>query len=124
MNVFVFLTVVVPGATPKATPEFALIVKKAGLFEDQVKPVPPVKLTVVEPTHTCEGPATVGIGFTVIVDEVSEQPVAVLVKINDVEPTASPVTTPLGEIVAINGFPPDQVPPVEGVKLILAPTHT
>jgi predicted RNA-binding protein with TRAM domain len=94
------------------------------LLLDQVKPVPPVKLTVVEPTHTCEGPATVGIGFTVIVDEVLEQPVAVLVKVNEVEPTASPVTTPLGEIVATAGFPPDQVPPVDGVKLIFAPTHT
>jgi hypothetical protein len=94
------------------------------LLLDHVKPVPPVKLTVVEPTHTCEGPATAGIGFTVIVDEVLEQPVAVLVKINDVEPTASPVTTPLGEIVAIVEIPPVQEPPVEGVKLILAPLQT
>ena len=45
-------------------------------------------------------------------------------KINEVEPTASPVTTPLGEIVATAGFPPDHVPPVDGVKLIFAPTQT
>jgi hypothetical protein len=46
------------------------------------------------------------------------------VNTKEVEPTASPVTTPLGEIVAINGLPPVQVPPVDGVKLIFAPTHT
>ena len=96
------------------------------LLLDQVKPVPPVKLTVVEPTHTCEGPATVGIGLTVMVDDVLEHPVAVLVKTNVVVPTDPPFTTPLGEIVAIEfpPEPPDQIPPVEGVKLIFAPTHT
>lgn len=59
-----------------------------------------------------------------MVADVFEQPVAVLTKSNDVVPTLPPNTTPLGEIVAIVEFPPDQVPPVEGVKLILAPTQT
>jgi hypothetical protein len=123
VNVFVFLTVVVPGATPKATPEFAFIVRKLVLFEVQVKPVPPVNVTV-EPTHTCDGPVITGFGFTVIVAEVFEQVVDASVNMKDVVPTATPVTTPLGEIVATAGFPPDQVPPIDGVKLIFAPTHT
>lgn len=59
-----------------------------------------------------------------MVAEVFEQVVNGSVNMNVVVPTATPVTTPLGEIVATVGFPPDQVPPVDGVKLILAPTHT
>ena len=65
-----------------------------------------------------------GFGFTVIVAEVFEQVVDASVKMNEVVPTASPLTTPLGEIVAIVEFPPDQIPPVDGVKLMFAPIHT
>jgi hypothetical protein len=89
----------------------------------QVKPVPPVNVTD-NPTQTCDRPLITGLGFTVIVADVFEQVVNGSVNMNDVVPTATPLTTPLGEIVATAEFPPDHVPPVEGVKLIFAPTHT
>jgi len=119
----VLIRKVVPALTPDTTPVVGVTVKTAVLLLVHVNPVPPVN-TIVEPTQTPDRPLTTGFGFTVIIDDVFAQPVVELVNMNDVVPKATPFTTPDGEIVAINGFPPDQTPAVEAVRLMLAPTQT
>ena len=68
----------------------------------------------------------VGNGFTVILpaDAVLEQPVVVFVKVIFAVPRSTPVTTPPLVTVATVPSLLDQLPPVDGVKFKVSPTHT
>ena len=96
----------------------------AGALLDQLLPPPdgvPVSC-VVAPAHTVSVPVIAGAAFTVTLAVVFEQPFA-SVNVKVTLPAETPVTVfPL--TVALAGVLLTHVPPVEGVKVIVAPTHT
>ena len=92
-----------------------------------VPPVDGVRLRVL-PSHTTppEGTVIIGNGFTVIVPEeiLLEHPVIASVNTTVVVPAEIPVTNPVLSIVAIAELLLVHVPPVDGVRLRVLPSHT
>ena len=116
----------VPDATPVTCPfvgPLLLIVAIAVLAELQLPPEGlPVSAAVTLPAHTELAPVIVGAAFTVTVPVVFEQPFA-SVKVNVTVPAETPVTVfPLTVALAVLLL--THVPPVAGVKVSVAPTHT
>ena len=67
---------------------------------------------------------TVGLLYTVTGAVASEvHPVILFVKMNVAVPAATPVTTPALFTVATDELLLDQVPPVDGVNVVVVPTH-
>src|SRR5678815_3843340 len=79
---------------------------------------------IVLPTHTAAGPPNTGNAFTVTADVVLLQFVVPSVKVNVTLPAATPVTKPALVIVAFVGSLLVHVPPLDGVNVIVLPTHT
>jgi hypothetical protein len=112
-----------PILTPVITPELS-IVATASFELDQVPTVLGLAL-MVEPTQVAADEVlTTGSEFTVIEPEVVfEQPVTASVNVKFTEPEATPVIVPSLIIVARAVFELVQVPPVEGVAVIVEPTQ-
>jgi hypothetical protein len=115
------VNVTLPAATPVTTPALVTVALVLSLLV-HVPPVVGDKVMVL-PTHTeDEGALTTGSAFTVTADVVLEQPLA-SVNVKVTLPAATPVTVfPL--TVALEGSLLTQVPPVDGVKVMVLPTHT
>ena len=116
--VSVKLKVAFPAANPVTRPLLETIAME-GLLLFQTPPVVGDSV-VVPPTQILEDPVTESTGFasTLITPVLKdEQPVVLLVKINDAFPLATPVTTPAFVIVATEGLLLTQVPPVEGTMV-------
>jgi hypothetical protein len=91
----------------------------------QVPPTEGLKL-VVKPAHIVLTPIRLAIGFILISTEgdgLLVHPLESSVKVKVTFPDEIPVTNPLLDITAIAGFELAHVPPVEGIKLVVAPTH-
>jgi hypothetical protein len=101
-----------------------VIVATAGLLDVHVPPVVGVKVVEL-PAHIVGGLAvTVGDGTTTKgPDAADEQPVEVCVHTNVTVPVVKPVTNPELLMVATKGLLLAQVPPVDGVKLVVDSTH-
>lgn len=112
----------VPAVKPVTTP--ALVTEATeGLLLTQVPPVVGDKV-VVAPTQMVLEPVilTAGVVLTVTPAVGAEtHPVLVFVKVNVTTPALTPVTTPSLATVATAGLLLDQVPPVEGDKLVISP---
>lgn len=119
--VLVKVSVTVPAETPVTTPAFVTVAMPV-LLLDQVPPVPGVTLAVV-PMQVAVAPPKVGSELTVNA-LVLLHPVAVFVNVSVTAPAETPVTTPAFVTVALPVLLLLQVPPVEGVTLAVAPTHT
>jgi len=118
------LNVTVPADTAVTTPPF-VTVATAGALLVQVPPLVGDKV-VVDPMQILEDPVMVATGkaFTVTGEVGAEvHPVAVRVKVNDAVPAETPVTTPALVTVATAGLLLDQVPPLAGDRVVVAPTQ-
>ena len=116
--------VAVPADMPVTTPAFVTVATEALLLA-QVPPVEGDKV-VVNPTQILALPVTLTTGkaFTVTAEVAREiQPVPELVKVKVAIPAVTPVTTPASVTVATAGLLLIQVPPVEGDKVVVAPTQ-
>jgi hypothetical protein len=120
---FVNVNVVLPAATPVTTPPL-VTVAIAVLLLVHVPPVLGLNV-LVDPTQIEVPPVidTTGFALTVIEPDVSEHVVVVLVNVNVALPAATPVTTPPFVIVAIAVLLLVHVPPVVGLKVVVAATH-
>lgn len=120
--------IAVPADTPATTPA-VLIEAIAVLLLLQVPPETPLVSAVVAPAQTVVVPLIVpadGVVDTLTVVVALAEPHA-LVTVYDIvtEPTATPVTTPVLLIVAIEGLLLLQVPPVTALINVLdEPGHT
>jgi hypothetical protein len=87
--------------------------------------VPPVvgESVIVFPTHTDDAAETLGFALTVTVAVEAEQPVVPSVKVKATVPAATPVTSPAFVTDAIALLLLNHVPPDEGDKVIVPPTH-
>lgn len=86
--------------------------------------VPPVEgfSVVVEPTQTTDDPVILTAGFEctmMALEDSEEHPVALLVKVNVELPLLIAVTTPALFIVATLGLLLVQVPPDEGLSVVV-----
>lgn len=116
--------VAVPADMPVTTPAFVTVATEALLLAQ----VPPVEgdNVVVNPTQILAVPVilTTGKALTVTAEVAREtQPVPESVKVKVAEPAVTPVTTPASVTVATAGLLLIQVPPVEGDKVVVAPTQ-
>jgi hypothetical protein len=109
-----------PPSSPVIKPLLFMEITLGSLLT-QVPPVFGVTLAV-EPKHTDVAPPNTGDTFTVMSLD-ALHPVAVSVKEKVTVPVLTPVTTPAFVIVAILTPSDSHVPPVEGVKLVVAPTQ-
>src|SRR5678810_1380165 len=114
--------VTLPAATPVTKPAL-VIVAFVGSLLVHVPPLDGVNVIVL-PTHTDVGPPSTGNAFTVTADVVLLQLVVPSVNVNVTLPAAIPVTTPALSIVAFVGSLLTQAPPLDGVNVIVLPTHT
>jgi hypothetical protein len=122
--VSVKVNVAVPPATPVTTPASVTVAKVLLLLAH----VPPVvgDSVVVFPSHIVLAPVILTIGFelTVIWGVAKDtHPVLVWVKVNVAVLLATPVTSPVLVTVATALLLLTQVPPVVGVKVVVAPKH-
>jgi hypothetical protein len=124
VDVCVQINVTVPGSNPVTTPAL-LTVAINGLLLAQVPPVVGDKVVVVS-TQILSLPVilTVGLGVTITLIESERHPVDVSVNANFAVPEATPVTTPALVTVAMALLLLAQVPPVEGVKVVVDPIQT
>jgi len=116
--------VAVPADMPVTTPAFVTVATEALLLA-QVPPVEGDKV-VPKPTQILLVPVilTTGKAFTVTAEVAREtQPVPESVKVKVADPAVTPVTTPASVTVATAGLLLIQVPPVEGDKVVVAPTQ-
>jgi hypothetical protein len=122
--VVVKIKVADPAVTPVTTPPLVTVATALLLLVQ----VPPVfgDNVVVEPMHIAVFPVTLAIDELLMVTGLlgfDSQPVALFVKVNVAVPAATPVTTPLLDIVATALLLLVQVPPVAGDKVVVEPTH-
>lgn len=116
------VNVAVPADTPVTNPAF-VTVAMAVLLLTHVPPVEGLSV-MVEPTQSVvAGVLTVGGALIVIDDVVLLQPVPESVNVNVTVPADTPVTNPAFVTVAMALLLLTHVPPVEGVKVMVAPTH-
>jgi len=117
--------IAVPGLEPVTTPVIASTGATVGLELYHV-PGPPASTNVVVcPWHTLSVPVGAGGGFTTVTSFVTLHDVAGTVYIIVVDPTATPVTTPVEEILPMPGALLLQTPPgLASVSVIVEPTHT
>ena len=118
----VYVKVALPTETPVITPALVMVAT-AELLLTQVPPVLGV-IPMEVPIHTVLKPVSVAMGLALTVtDGVGKlaQPVAVLVNTKFVVPTAIPVTTPLEATVATPVSLLTQVPPEDGVSVVVVP---
>ena len=79
--------------------------------------------SVVCPSHTVVAPPIVAGNGITVTNATAEQPVGNVYTILAV-PADMPLTTPVGDTVATDGAPADQIPPgVGATNVLLAPTH-
>jgi hypothetical protein len=94
-----------------------------GLLLIHVPPVPGLAV-IVEPIHNdVNGVLTTGRAFTVMLEVVLLQPVAVSVKVKVAVPAVKPVINPAFVILTTVGLLLTHVPPVPGLALIVPPIH-
>jgi hypothetical protein len=111
----------VPADTPVTRP-LLLTVAMVGLALAQLPPLVALASGVVAPIHALSVPVIVGVAFTLTVPVVFVQPFA-SVKVNVTAPAETPVTVfPLTVALAVLLL--THVPPVEGVKVSVAPTQS
>jgi hypothetical protein len=115
--------VAVPADTPVTTPVFVTVASVLSLLI-QVPPVEGLKLSVAATQSVADGALTMGSALIVRDDVVLLQPVSVSVKVNVTEPAVKPVTSPAFVTVAIALLLLNQMPPVEGLKFIVAPMQS
>jgi hypothetical protein len=123
--VIAYVILTVPPATPVTwpfVPPLLLMLAIVGSLLLQLPPLgEPTSAVVTLPAHTEVAPVIVGNAFTVTVPVVPEQPFA-SVKVNVTVPAETPVAM-FPATVALAGALLTHVPPVEGVKVSVAPTH-
>lgn len=117
------MKVAVPADTPVTTPAFVTVATVLSLLI-QVPPVEGLKLSVAATQSVADGALTMGSALIVRDDVVLLQPVSVSVKVNVTEPAVTPVTSPTFVTVAIALLLLSHVPPVEGLKFIVAPMQS
>ena len=115
--------VAAPAATPLAEPTVARLV----LLLDHVPPPVTLANAMLPPTHTTFSPVLdAGNAFTVkLCNAAVVQPKLLdTVYVNVTTPTPIAETRPDELTVAMDVFPPDQVPPVaEGVSVVVSPSQ-
>jgi hypothetical protein len=124
----VYTNVTLPADKPVTNPPASTVADPVPLVTDHVPPeVASVKsaisftqIDVVLPLIA----ATTGNAFTVTEEVVLLHPVDVSVKVKVAIPAETPVTSPALVTVAIALLLLNQVPPVDGDKLMVLPTHT
>ena len=122
VDVSVKVKVAEPADIPVINPALSMVAT-AGALLTHVPPVPGLAV-IVAPTHkVADGVLTTGIAFTVTVEVVALQPVAVSVKVKVTVPADTPVTNPALFMVAIAGALLIHVPPTPGLAVTVAPTH-
>jgi hypothetical protein len=114
--------VTLPVATAVTFPELSTVAIFVSLLA-QVPPVLGVRSIVAPMQILVEGALTTGSAFTVILEVVLVQVVVPSVKVKVTVPAATAVTFPELSIVATFVSLLAHVPPVFGVKSIVAPTH-
>jgi len=120
--VSVNVNITLPAVSPVINPAL-VIVATAGLLLTHVPPVPGLAV-IEEPIHNIgDGVLTTGRAFTVTLDVVLLQPVAVRVKVNVTLPADTAVIKPALVMVAIAGLLLNQAPPAPGLAVIVVPTH-
>jgi hypothetical protein len=114
--------VTLPADIPVINPAL-LMVATAGALLTHVPPTPGLA-AIVAPTHNvADGVLTIGSAFTVTLEVVLLQPVAVEVNVKVTLPADMPVINPALLMVATAGALLTQVPPAPGLAVIVAPTH-
>jgi hypothetical protein len=122
--VFVKVKVAVPADTPVTIPPLVTVATPGALLT-QVPPLVGDKV-VVAPAQIVVEPVILTTGIALIVTAVvgaDTQPVVPSVNVNVAMPADTPVTTPAFVTVATAGVLLVQVPPVEGDKVVVAPTQ-
>jgi len=120
--VFVKVNVTLPAVSPVINPALVMVAT-AGLLLTHVPPEPGLAV-IAEPIHNVAvGILTTGRVFTVTLDVVLLQPVAVSVNVNVTLPAVSPVINPALLMEATAGLLLNHVPPAEGLAVIVEPIH-
>lgn len=124
VEVWVKVNVAVPALAPVTTPALVTVAIEA-LLLTQVPPVVGVNI-VVKPTHTELAPLILIDGLATMVIALvglDVHAVDVCVKVNVTVPALTPVTTPALVTVAIEALLLNQVPPLVGESVVVAPSQ-